>query len=409
MCSRYIDLLILTFLVSTSLFSQEKFDVYRFSIPANYKQQVAEKSVVLSTPDDKLSILLIPAKQAGNDNFSEFGSDWELFVTAKYTVLGFPNRKTTDFTGGWKMTTGQSKVQNGEQSMWVQLRNFIKNRKKATILFFAVDDKQQTAIQQFVSSLHLSDSVYALAETKPAGDNSVQSKIKYDSSQQKVVEVWMQVKTGAFNMSNDYYFGNYYDLSKNRMAYRVFFPDGNYTASEMPAEGLLFFNINSADAPQYTWGKYSRSADGITVKSAYENKKLNYLTKDKLEDPGWSNPLYKCKPVDGLKLDGSWSYIPNSEKDPYYDEPGCRPVIYFTKDGKFNDRGVFVSDCRYPNQYPENVPGEGTYEIKNFSLVLNYNDGRTIYKSFTAALGNNPFARNEIIYIRRNAFFKRKN
>ena len=389
-----------------ALTAQINFDIYSFTLPEKYTKQAVEKSLVIAAPDDKLSILLIPVKESTNAHFTEFENDWNLFVASKYTVLGFHNRKTTDFNNGWKMTTGQSKVQQGEQMMWIQIRNFIKNKKKATLVFFAVDDKQQTNIQQFIYGLSLSDAAVVTNNTNPV--NNQPNINNTNLTENKGIEVWMGVKSGAFNMSNDYYSGNYYDLSKNRMSYIVTYPDGNYTAREMPKEGLLYFNINSPDASAYTWGKYTKTSKGIYIKSSFEDKNLAYLTKDKLQEPGWVNPYYKCKPVDGLKPDGSWSYIPNSEKDPYYDEPGCRQVIYFTKDGKFTDRGVFISDCRYPDKYPEDAPGEGTYEIKKFSLILKYNDGRTVYKSFTGALANDPFSQNDVLYIGRIAFFKRK-
>jgi len=137
--------------------AQQQFDVYTFSVPKEYKSQAASGNLVLSSPDDRLSILLIKAKNIANNPYEEFDGDWNTFVTSKYQVLGSANRKTTDFSNGWKMTTGQSYVRNGEQRMWVQIRNFTKAGSKASTIYFAVDDQQEAAIQNFIGTLSLSD------------------------------------------------------------------------------------------------------------------------------------------------------------------------------------------------------------------------------------------------------------
>ena len=403
-------LVLLSGLFHFRLSGQQGFDIYSFQIPEGYRAQNSSGSLVLSSPDDKLSILLIPVKPCTDIAYLEFGKDWNQFVTSRYSVLGFPNRITTEFSGGWEMTTGQAKVFNDKETLWIQIRNFTKLGRKATILFFAVDDKQQETILKFVDGLDLSE--------KPGNENvatertlSQKESKAADSSTSGYpnIEIWMRIKSGTWNMSNDYYSGNSYDISKNRMAYKILFPDGKYTGEEIPRKGFIGFNSNSPDAPGYTWGTYRKSTNTLSLQSDYENLTLNYRSPDILENPSSSFLYYKCRSVDGLKLNGSWSYIPDSDKDPYYDEPGCRQVISFRTDMTFDDRGVFVSDCGNPNQYPENSPGSGTYNITGFTLILKYDDGRIMNKSFTGALMNDPFKRDEIIYIGGINFFKRSN
>jgi hypothetical protein len=62
--------------------------------------------------------------------------------------------------------------------------------------------------------------------------------------------------------------------------------------------------------------------------------------------------------------------------------PGCQPLVTFTRDGHFEDRGGFATPC---TSAPDpNAPGSGTYEIRDYSLVLSYADGRTVKHLITA-------------------------
>lgn len=398
------------FLSSFLLAAQQQFDIYSFNIPQGYSAQINGESMVITSPDEKISLLLIPVRQCNDIAYVEFGKDWSQFVSSKYTVLGFPNRVTTRFPDGWEMTTGQAKVVNGEVTMWIQLRNFTKSDKKATIIIFAIDENQQESVRNFMSGLSLSDTPKTISPRAAVDNRKEASPVPEPQAQitNNKVEVWMRIKSGAWNMSAGYYTGNYYDLSANRMAYTVLFPDGSYTGNEIPRTGLSGFSKNVPEAAGYTWGAYTRQGGILHIKSDYEDLNLVYRSDAVLENPSSSFLYYRCKPVDGLKLNGSWSYIPNSVNDPYYDEPGCRQVIFFRDDMTFSDRGAFVSDCRYPGRDPQEAPGNGTYSISNFTLFLRYDDGRIIRKSFTGALMNDPLKDNRIIYIGGINFFKRE-
>ena len=388
---------------------QDTFDVYSYRIPEGFKVDKTDQSVILSSSDGTLSILLLPSKPCTDIAYTEFGRDWTLYVTSKYSVLGFPNRIVTLFPGDWEMTTGQAKVFNDEATLWIQLRNFTKQGIKATVLFYAVDDKQQETIKGFIDNLKLSDKneSYELLSGLNSAGNTTHGINAQLNDNKPGVEIWMRIKMGGWNMSGGYYTGNYYDLSKNKMGYTILFPDGSYTGDEIPRKGFLGFSRLAPESSAYSWGNYIKEGNILLLKSDYGDLKLNFRSDDVLENPSSTFLYYKCKDVDGLRLNGSWSYIPNSEKDPYYDEPGCRQVIYFSDDMKFDDRGAFVSDCRYPDRIHEDAPGKGTYRLNNFTLILEYDDGRIVHKSFTGALMNDPFINSDIIYIGGINFFRR--
>jgi len=66
---------------------------------------------------------------------------------------------------------------------------------------------------------------------------------------------------------------------------------------------------------------------------------------------------------------------------------GIIPTVTFTPDGKFIDKGAIrilyheYVDCLNAAL----TPGSGRYEVKNHSVIFNYNDGRTIKIAFTEA------------------------
>ena len=63
------------------------------------------------------------------------------------------------------------------------------------------------------------------------------------------------------------------------------------------------------------------------------------------------------------------------------------PVITFTADGNFTDKGV-IRVLGHDNNNCINqgfTPGSGTYEVKNYSILFNYTDGRKIKLAFLGA------------------------
>jgi hypothetical protein len=94
--------------------------------------------------------------------------------------------------------------------------------------------------------------------------------------------------------------------------------------------------------------------------------------------------LHRVPDVTGVKLDGAYTSLTNTA-DPGLDGPGCQPMITFRPDGTFDDRGAFVVACP-PAPAEPNLPGTGTYTIRDYSLILSYSDGRTYKRRITPVL-----------------------
>jgi hypothetical protein len=187
----------------------------------------------------------------------------------------------------------------------------------------------------------------------------------------------------------------------------VIFPDGDY-CSEMPLVGLQTFDKQkSKNEQERTWGKFTMQKGAGFFVSKYENIAVKKISDTKLEKIGYAYSFYKCYNVNGLKLNGGYSHIPNWSKDSYYTQAGCRPVIYFKPDGSFDDHGIFITDGECPTKNIQDASGTGMYSCNNFTLVLKYTDGRIKYKALTGVADKNPAVDDNVIYIGTNPFYKK--
>jgi hypothetical protein len=158
----------------------------------------------------------------------------------------------------------------------------------------------------------------------------------------------------------------------------IFFSNGQaYFGKYFPAEGLDELNTwIKAENNRRDWGTYIFNNGKCVLQMPYgdiplllNNNKLTITTNK-------TNHVYiKQNPVDGAKLNGTYTL---SEWN------GMIPSVSFTTDGKFVDNGAVrvlfheYVDCLNPAVNP----GSGTYEVKNYSMLLNYTDGRKIKIAF---------------------------
>ncbi len=161
----------------------------------------------------------------------------------------------------------------------------------------------------------------------------------------------------------------------------IFFSNGQvYFGTKFPYEGLDEFNTwIRAEKYRRDWGTYSFSNGRGVLKLPYgdlpmrmENNKY-IITVNKTD-----HAFHKLNSVDGARFSGT--YVMNEAY-------GKIPVISFTADGRFTDKGAIKTlyhesdDCTNPGL----APGSGTYEVKNHSVVFSFNDGRKINVAFLGA------------------------
>jgi hypothetical protein len=158
----------------------------------------------------------------------------------------------------------------------------------------------------------------------------------------------------------------------------VFLTNGQaYFGAKFPTEGLDGLDTRiPAELHRRDWGNYSFNNGKGILKMSYGDIPLRMdgdklvITVNKTE-----HRFFRMPSVDGAKLNGSYVMAKVNDKI---------PAISFTPDGKFTDNGAVkvlyheYLDCLNAGL----LPGSGSYEIKNYSILFNYDDGRKIRIAF---------------------------
>lgn len=158
----------------------------------------------------------------------------------------------------------------------------------------------------------------------------------------------------------------------------IFLTNGQaYFGPKFPTEGLD--GLDTRIPPELhsrDWGTYTFSNGRGVLKMPYANIPLR-MENDKLIITAnqTDHKFFQLPSVDGARFNGTYVMSEAYEKI---------PVITFTADGRFTDNGAIkvlyheYTDCVNPGL----LPGSGTYEVKNYSILFNYTDGRKIKIAF---------------------------
>jgi hypothetical protein len=190
------------------------------------------------------------------------------------------------------------------------------------------------------------------------------------------------------------------DTVKPQVAWRVVFDDGRIFRG-LPTAGLADLDIARHAAAAHkgsfvggTWGLWK--ADDKAVVATYPGASERLVVEgDKLMID--NAPFARAAEVNDLALDGAYSY--QNPNDASFENEGCKPMIVFAADGAFVDRGGFVADCASPAAVADDAPGRGSYEVRDFSLVLRYGDGRVVRRSLTGVVRGDPARDASALYI----------
>ena len=163
-----------------------------------------------------------------------------------------------------------------------------------------------------------------------------------------------------------------------RMTYAVFFSNGQvFYGNPFPINGLLNLDTHAEkERARRNWGTYSFQNGKGTVKMLYGNFPIR-LEGDKLV----MSPIHeehkfiRMPSVDDVKLNGTWM-IKGPNDQPFF--------ITFKTDGTFTDNGALkVIDHTVYNYYSTaDGGGQGSYFIKDYTIVFTYADGRILNIAF---------------------------
>jgi len=164
----------------------------------------------------------------------------------------------------------------------------------------------------------------------------------------------------------------------------IFFSNGQaFFGNNFPTEGLDEMNTwVKAENNRRDWGTYSFSNGKGVLKLPYADIPLRMETgKLIITTNKTDHGFIKENSVDGARFNGTYAM---SSKTFTGEETGITPLISFTADGKFTDNGalkiLYHESVECLNA--ANAPGSGTYEVKNYSVIFNYTDGRKIKIAF---------------------------
>lgn len=183
----------------------------------------------------------------------------------------------------------------------------------------------------------------------------------------------------------------------------VLFDDG-LARSIMPQEGLgTFDREQSLQRGDLGWGRWSwaNGAGAVVGMSGPWKLSLKAMSSGLQVN---STQYLKLVSVDGLRLDGAWTSYANPE-DPSLGTKGLRPIIRFTRDGRFTDEGLLHELARLVNETGP-APGGGVYSVKDFTLTLRYDSGEVVTRNFHGFLGADPAKNNGRLMFSRRMLMK---
>jgi hypothetical protein len=393
--------LLLLLAVSTAAAQTQTFDAVSFTPPPGWAAAQDRDHVTFTFIDSAARtyvMLAVYNSTAGSGNTErDFSSEWNELVGKSFSAGSAPRSIAGQSRAGLKFREGgaQVKQQNGEPA-YVRLLVFPAGQRRFSLMLVATNEKalqaRQPELQSFVDGLQLaSPSAAAVKPSEAVGGSAA------PRPGNGITGVWMGFKT---------YTGDY----EPHPRWYTFYEDGQ-VFEDIPRTGLAGFNreASKADSGQKSyWGRYTFAggAGSITKPGVNYPEVLLSEGADKLKVDSFH--FYRCQEVNGLRLQGAWTSLANPN-DPALDRfpAGQKPVFRFSSDGKFSDEGVFATFLKSGDPR-QDAAGTGVYEVRDFTLILRFSDGRVKQLAITAMLGANAAASNDTLFISRSAFHKRK-
>jgi len=394
-------ILVLLLAASAAVAQTQTFDAVSFTPPPGWAAAQDRDHVMFTFIDSAartyVMLAVYNSTPGSSDAEKDFSSEWNEVVGKSFSAGSAPRSMAGQSRAGLKFREGSAQVrqQNGELA-YVRLLVFPAERRRFSVMLVATNEKaleaRQPMVQSFLESLRLaSPSAAAARPGEPVGGSAA------PRSGSGITGVWMGFKT---------YTGDY----EPHPRWYTFYDDGQ-VFEDIPRSGFAGFNreASKTDSGQKSyWGRYTFASGAGSIAKPGVNypETLQSEGADRLKIDSFH--FYRCQEVNGLRLQGAWTSLANPN-DPALDRfpVGQRPVFRFTSDGKFSDEGVFATFLKSGDPR-QDAAGTGVYEVRDFTLILRFSDGRVKQLAITAMLGANAAASNDMLFISRSAFHKRK-
>jgi hypothetical protein len=397
-------------LLSASLFlsalvvqSQTTYDVFTYTEPTGYKKETKTNSVTYTKSDAKTGtyciISLYAQSPSSGDLQKDFNKDWAALVVPM-GVTNAPQKSPGEDMNGWKTYSGAANFEfNGGTSM-VLLTTAKKENTNVAMLFMSNNSDIITKnADAFLATLKIgapaSISMATTKSTYPAATNNnkgsskiTEKKAGYSLNGNGIVGLWQILTYDYVNKNTTF-------------KHQAFFANGQ-TIGTCPTNG--FYNYNGGSDENVTILPYNFSNNkGMIISEQYGNSTLEKIDNNRLKIG--TETYFKCQNVDAAKLSGTYGAVDYVEGNLCIDN-GTKTIIHFNKNGTFTDEGFWAYVEGKGTKYkPENAPGKGTYEIKDFTIFLTYEDGHKKVVAFNFSL-NTILQNHKMIFIDQSKLYK---
>jgi hypothetical protein len=388
--------IIIILLSASSIFAQtQKYDIYSYTPPKGWESQNGSSAKVFTKIDKAKNslgiIMLYPSINSSGDANDDFKYVWKQIVQDSFGAGANPEIETGE-SNGFKVVNGGELIKYEGIQALAMLTVLSGKGKVISILTITNEQSYANVTQSLIEGMVIDAKETAKVSTNSANSSS-SLKINPNANTQTSIEgVWMTNERNTFGQTS----------SSSDITYRVFFKDGT-SRSWLPNGGLLNYSPQNDSIGK--GGKYTYSnGKGINYTtdnaSSKETIALTSPTRMKIDD----RIFYKCASVNNLTFEGSFTSVGDWKNTDFNIwQEGKKPILQFNKNGTFVDRGIFTGIF---SRYNENLDraGKGKYLVKDFTLQLQFDDGRVKELGFNlfldaATIGN-------IVYFERTGLHK---
>ena len=391
-----------------ALAQTETFDIATYTIPVGWTKSAKEGMVNYITTDETKGIFCIISIYASHPSkgtvSEEFDRNWINLAATPLNIKETPQTEKVTDDEGREVILGAANFVNGNLSGAAMLSTIVGFGLTTNILTMSNDAGYQSTIETFFNGLSLKK-VSATATNAVSTTTSVQSKSKvnsppYFNTKNGIEGVWMGIYVKEF-------YGD--PLSLGHTIWKTFYGNGQVYEA-IPDIGFADFNKPESESVEAQfWNRYVNNGTGNWIIKRPGVVDIGVKLNERGNMQIGSQYYQHCKPVDGLRLNGSWTSWVNPD-DPELDRGtfGQKALIRFFGNGQFTDEGIFNTALQYHRDGSSVTnAGSGTYEIRDYSLILMYNDGHIKQAAFTGFLSIDPSLDDKTVCISKVQFSKR--
>lgn len=348
----------------------EAIGLLRVDPPAGWTRSANDSSVAFERIDQAKGTFCrvtvgLPVPSMGSAA-ADFEAEWRDWVSASMTVRAPPRPTTGQTSGRVAFVEGRADLVNAGTPFHYELFAFTSGGQRASVQVIAgaaaqVDACRTGPLKAFFASLQLTSGA---AAAQP---------VTVTAAPPAPVDVgsWSGPAPRGVYMAHVFapLSGSYAPSPR----WLVLYADGSSYA-HLPQHGLGAFDRAKSQADgDFNWGRWTWSGGAGKNVNTSNPRNVTTLKQDGAILVVDSDRYSRLVSVDGLRLDGAWTSYANPADPALSQQPiGQRPLIRFTRAGRFADEGL-LRQVAIPNEI---AVGSGAYSVKDFTVTLRYDDGR---------------------------------